>query len=247
MKWLWLPLLSVVLMAPAVAAQVKVLSGGAVETGLAASIEAYRKETGADVKIEYATAPMIRQKVIGGESADIVIAPAAVADELVKTGKLDPASSVAMGRVGVGVGVRNGAPKPDVSNTEAVKRAVLEAESVVFNRASAGLYLEKLFERLGIAEQVKAKETRYPDTNAVIAHVLKGKGKEITFAPITELMLYKDKGLDYVGPLPADIQNYTSYVAAMSSAAANHEGAAALLNYFSGPASKNLFREKGVE
>jgi molybdate transport system substrate-binding protein len=176
-----------------------------------------------------------------------VIAPAAVADELVKTGKLDPASSVAMGRVGVGVGVRNGAPKPDVSNTEAVKRAVLEAESVVFNRASAGLYLEKLFERLGIAEQVKAKETRYPDTNAVIAHVLKGKGKEITFAPITELMLYKDKGLDYVGPLPADIQNYTSYVAAMSSAAANREGAAALLNYFSGPASKNLFREKGVE
>ena len=247
MKWLWLPLLSAILMAPAFAAEVKVLSGGAVESGLAAAVEAYRKESGADVKIQYATAPMIRQKITAGETADIVIAPPAIADELAKAGKLDAASSVPLGKVGVGVAVRNGAPKPDVSNTEAIKRAVLDAESVVFNRASAGLYMEKLFERLGVAEQAKAKETRYPDTTAVVAHVLKGKGKEITFAPITELLLYKDKGLDYLGPLPADVQNYTSYVAMTSSAPANREGAAALLKYFGSPAAKKLFVEKGVE
>jgi molybdate transport system substrate-binding protein len=246
MKWLWLPLLSTILAAPALAAEVKILSGGAVESGLAAAIDAYRKD-GADVKIQYATAPMIREKITAGEAADVVIAPPAIADELAKAGKLDAGSSVPLGRVGVGVAVRNGAPKPDISNTEAIKRAVLDAESVVFNRASAGLYMEKLFERFGIAEQVKAKETRYPDTNAVIAHVLKGKGKEITFAPITELLLYKDKGLDYVGPLPADIQNYTSYVAIASSAPANREGAAALLKYFSTPGSKKLFVERGVE
>jgi len=247
MKWLWLPLLSVILAAPALAAEVKVLSGGAVESGLAAAAEAYRKETGGDVKIEYATAPTIRQKIMAGEAADVVIAPPAVTDELSKAGKLDANSSVPLGRVGVGVAVRNGVPKPDISNTEAIKRAVLDAESVVFNRASAGLYMEKLFERLGVAEQVKAKETRYPDTNAVIAHVLKGKGKEITFAPITELLLYKDKGLDYVGPLPADIQNYTSYVAMASRAPANREGAAALLKYFGTAGSKKIFVERGIE
>jgi molybdate transport system substrate-binding protein len=247
MKWLWLPLLSAILVAPALAAEVKVLSGGAVESGLTAAMDAYRKESGQDVKVQYATAPMIRQKIMAGETADLVIAPPAVADELAKAGKLDAASSVPLGKVGVGVAVRNGAPKPDISNTEAIKRAALDAESVVFNRASAGLYMEKLFERLGVAEQVKAKETRYPDTTAVVAHVIKGKGKEITFAPITELLLYKDKGLDYVGPLPPDIQNYTSYVAMASNAPANREGAAALLKYFGTPGSKKMFVERGIE
>jgi molybdate transport system substrate-binding protein len=247
MKWLWLPLLLAVWVAPALAAEVTILSGGAVESGLSAAVESYRRESGSDVRVQYATAPMIRQKITAGETADIVIAPPAIADELAKAGKLDAASSLPLGKVGVGVAVRNGAPKPDISTTDAIKRAVLEAESVVFNRASAGLYMEKLFERLGVADQVKAKETRYPDTNAVISHVLKGKGKEITFAPITELLLYKDKGLDYVGALPADIQNYTSYVAMLSSAPSKHEGAVALLKYFGGPAAKKLFVEKGVE
>jgi molybdate transport system substrate-binding protein len=247
MKWLWLPVLSAVLITPAFGAEVKVLSGGAVESGLAAAIEAYRKDSGQDVKIQYATAPMIRQKITAGEAADVVIAPPAIAEELAKAGKLDAASSIPVGKVGVGVAVRNGARKPDISSTDAIKRAVLDAESIVFNRASAGLYMEKLFERIGVAEQVKGKETRYPDTNAVIAHVLKGKGKEITFAPITELLLYKHKGLDYLGPLPADIQNYTSYVAMASSAPANREGAAVLLKYLATPGSQKIFVEKGVE
>jgi molybdate transport system substrate-binding protein len=247
MNWLWLPLLSAVLVAPALAAEVKVLSGGAVEPGLAAAVEAYRKESGADVKIQYATAPMIRQKITGGETADVVIAPPAVADELAKAGKLDAAAAAPLGRVGVGVAVRNGVPKPDISNTEAVKRAVLDSEAVVFNRASSGIYLEAMFQRLGIADQVKAKEIRYPDTNAVMAHMVKGTKKEITLAPITELLLYKDKGLDFIGPLPNDIQNYTSYVAMLSGASANREGAMALLKYFGTAGSKKLFAERGVE
>ncbi|MEA2836278.1 MAG: molybdate transport system substrate-binding protein [Bradyrhizobium sp.] len=247
MKWLWLPVLSAVLIAPALGAEVKVLSGGAVEPGLEAAVEAYRKESGQDVKIQYATAPMIRQKITAGEAADVVIAPPAIADELAKAGKLDASSSVSLGRVGIGVAVRNGVPKPDIANSEAVTRAVLDSEAVVFNRASSGIYLERMFERLGIAEQVKAKETRYPDTNAVMAHMVKGTKKEITLAPITELLLYKDKGLDFIGPLPNDIQNYTGYVAVVTAAPANREGAAALLKYFGTAGSKKLFAERGVE
>jgi molybdate transport system substrate-binding protein len=247
MKWFWLPVLSAVLVAPAFAAEVKVLSGGAVEPGLAAAVDAYRKESGQDVKIQYATAPTIRQKITAGEAADIVIAPPAIAEELAKAGKLDASSSVPLGRVGIGVAVRSGIAKPDIANTEAVKRAVLDAESVVYNRASSGIYLEQMFARLGIADQIKAKETRYPDTNAVMAHMVKGTKKEITLAPITELLLYKDKGLDFIGPLPNDIQNYTNYVALLSAAPANREGGAALLKYFGTAGSKKLFAERGVE
>ena len=107
-----------------------------------------------------------------------------------------------MGRVGLGVAVRPGAPVPDISSSEALKRSVLQAESIVFNRASTGIYLENLLKKMGVYEQVEAKTTRYPDAAAVMEHLLKGKGKEFGFGPITEILLQREKGLKLVGPLP---------------------------------------------
>jgi molybdate transport system substrate-binding protein len=198
------------------------------------------------VKITFNTAPQIRKRMEAGDPFDVVIAPPAALDEFAGAGKV-AADRVALGRVGLGVAVRPGAAIPDISSTEALKRSVLAADSIVFNRASTGIYLENLFKKLGLYDQILPKTTRYPDAGAVMEHVLAGKGKEIGFGPVTEILLQRDKGLKLVGPLPADIQNYTSYSAAPASSAANAELARAFVRYLGGPESKALFVAAGVD
>jgi molybdate transport system substrate-binding protein len=232
---------------PAVGAEIDIISGGAVEPGITAVVELFRKEAGAGVNVRFATAPAILQRIGGGEAADVVIAPSATIDDLAKAGKLDGAGRTGVGRVGVGVVVRDGAPKPDVSSPEALKRALIDAQSVVYNKASTGLYLERLFDRLGVGAAVKAKETRYADGAAVIEHVIHGSGNEIGFGAITEIALYRDKGAQYAGPLPGDTQNYTAYVAAPTVAAATSEGVAAFLKFLGSPSARAALLAKGVE
>ena len=227
------------------AAEITVLSAGAIEPGLRAAAAAFERQTGHVVKISFATAPQIATRVGGGEACDVVIAPPAILEEFARTGKVG--ERVTVGRVGLGVVVRPGAPVPDISNAEALKRSVLAAESLVFNRASTGLYFETLLKNMGIYEQVAAKTTRYPDGASVLEHVLKGQGREVGFGAITEIMLYRDKGLRLVGPLPAEVQNYTSYTAAPMTAAANAEVARGFVLHLGSPASKALFAAAGIE
>jgi molybdate transport system substrate-binding protein len=229
----------------AAAAEITILSAGAIEPGLRAAAAAFERQTGHVVKISFATAPQIGTRVGGGEACDVVIAPPAVLDELARTGKVG--ERVTVGRVGLGVVVRPGAPVPDISSVEALRRSVLAAESLVFNRASTGLYLENLLKNMSIYEQVASKTTRYPDGASVLEHVLKGQGREIGFGAITEIMLYRDRGLRLVGPLPAEVQNYTSYTAAPMTAAPQAEAARAFVTYLGTPASKALFVAAGIE
>src|SRR4030095_4076787 len=107
--------------------------------------------------------------------------------------------------------------------------ALLAAEAVVYNTESTGLYLDKLFEKMGVLDQVKPKTTRHPDGASVMEHIIKGKGTEIGFGAITEARMYEPKGLKLVGPLPAEIQNYTSYEAAVMTGAKTAEPARAVL------------------
>ena len=228
------------------AADIRVLSAGAVEPGLRAAAGAYTKQSGNEVKITFNTAPEIRKRMEAGETFDVVIAPPAALDELAAAGKL-AADRAALGRVGLGVAVRPGADVPDISSTERLRASVLAADSIVFNRASTGIYLENLFKKMGIYEPILPKTTRYPDAGAVMEHVLKGKGKEIGFGPITEILLQREKGLKLVGPLPADIQNYTSYSAAPMTAATSGELARAFVRYLGGPEAKALLVSAGVD
>ncbi|HEY6239659.1 MAG TPA: substrate-binding domain-containing protein [Burkholderiales bacterium] len=230
----------------AVAAEIKILSAGAVEPGLRAAVAAYKKQSGNDVNITFNTAPEIRKRVGGGEAFDVVIAPPAALDEFAAAGKL-AADRVALGRVGLGVAVRPGAPVPDISSSEALKRSVLQAESIVFNRASTGIYLENLFKKMGIYEQIEPRTTRYPDAAAVMEHVLKGKGREIGFGPVTEILLQREKGLKLVGPLPPEVQNYTSYSAVPMTAAANAELARAFVRYLGSAEAKALLVAAGID
>jgi len=242
----WTALLLCAVAGTAVAAEIKVLSAGAIEPGLRAAAAAFGKQSGHDVKITFNTAPEIRKRIVGGEAFDVVIAPPAALDEFAAAGKIS-ADRVDVGRVGLGVAVRPGAPVPDISSSEALKRSVLQAESIVFNRASSGIYFENLLKKMAIYEQVQAKTTRYADGASVMEHVLKGKGKEIGFGPVTEILQHREKGLKLVGPLPPEVQNYTSYSAAPMTAAANAELARVFVRYLGSPESKALFAGAGID
>jgi molybdate transport system substrate-binding protein len=231
----------------AVAADVKVLSAGAVEPGLLRAAEQFERASGNEIKVQFNTAPQLTKRMAEGEVADILIAPPAVLDEQAKNGRISAQGRLMLGRVGAGVAVRAGAPNPDIATIEALKQAMLGAESIVYNTASSGLYLEKLFERIGIAEQIKAKTTRYPTGEAVMAHIIKGKGNELGFGAITEIKLFEPKGLKLVGPLPPDIQNYTSYGAALISNAPSADTAKAFLTYLATPEAKQIFAAAGIE
>lgn len=220
---------------------ITVLSGGAVEPGLNAAAAAFQKESGHAVKITYNTAPAIRKRMEGGDAFDVVIAPPAVIKDF--AGKFAD-GGVNIGKVGSGVAIRPGAPVPDISSADAIKRAVSEAESVVYNRASTGIYIENMLKKMGVYNE--SRTVRYPDAGAVMEHLLKGKGREIGFGPITEILLYKDKGLRLVGPLPAEIQNFTSYTAAPMSAASNKDAAQAFVRFLGGP-GKPLLVAAGID
>ena len=229
------------------AAELRVLSAGAVEPGLRPVLAAFESASGHHVALSFATAPQIRERAQAGAVAfDVVIAPPGVLDELESAAKIaaDRTQRVSLGRVGLGVAVRAGAPLPDISTPEAFKRTLLDAETLVFNRASTGLYVDTLLSRLGI--DARGRSIRYPDGASVMAHVLKGQGREIGLGAITEILLVRDQGLQFVGPLPAALQNFTSYVAAPARADAA-EAARALLRHLASAESQSTFARAGID
>ena len=229
------------------AADIKVLSAGAVEPGLHAFAGQIKRDSGHVLNIQFNTAPQIAKRLAAGEVYDILILPLAAIEQAVKVGKVIPETRVPVGRVGAGIIVRSSAVTPNVATVEDLKQALLGADSVVYNTASTGLYLDKLFGRLGILDQLKPKTTRYPNGAPVMEHVINGKGNEIGFGAITEISMYEPKGLKLAGPLPAEVQNYTSYEAAVMIGAASLEAARAVLRQLAVPAAKAIFSAKGVE
>ena len=232
----------------AVAADVKVLSAGAVEPGLHKAVELFQKSSGHTVSIQFNTAPQIAKRMADGYVADILIAPPGGLKQFAEQGKVAKDGHVPLGKVGAGITIRPDAPVPDIKTTDALKAAVLTADSLVYNTASTGIYLANLFDKLGVGDQIKAKTTRHANGEAVMEHVIKGKGKEIGFGAITEIKLYEAKGaLKLVGPLPADVQNYTSYSAGMMSNSPSPDAAKAFMAFLGTPAAKQAFVSAGVE
>jgi molybdate transport system substrate-binding protein len=234
-------------MSNAVATEIKVLSAGAVQPGMVKVIDSFRRETGHGVKVTFATAPSILKRLSDPNVADVIIAPPAVLDEWVKAGKAASTNRVTVGRIGVGVMVRDGAPLPKIGTVDDFKQSLLSAQAIVYNQASTGIYLEKLFDRLGIAASLKTKTTRYPDAAAVLSHVGRGKGNEIGLGAVTVIIESASKGLKFVGPLPAEIQNYTTYTAMVVADSVVPDAAQDFVRYLTGPASRKAFAAAGIE
>jgi molybdate transport system substrate-binding protein len=228
------------------AAEITIISGGAIEPGLKAAAAAFEKQTGHKVNITFNTTPQIRKRVAAGDTFDVLIAPPKAVAEFAQAGKVE-SGGVDVGRVGSGVAVRPGAPVPAIATGNDIKQTVLEAESIVFNRASTGIYFENLLKKMGVWEQVEPKTIRYDTGAEVMQHALKGKGKEVAFGPITEILLEKEHGLVFVGPLPPEVQNYTSYIAVPMSAGTQKDAAHTLVEFLGGPKGKPLFAAAGIE
>jgi molybdate transport system substrate-binding protein len=232
-------------MSNAVPTEIKVLSAGAVQPGMVKVIDSFRGETDHDVTVTFATAPAILKRIGDAKIPDIVIAPPAVLDEWVKAGKAAPAKRVTVGRIGVGMMVRNDAPLPKIGTVDDFKQSLLSAESIVYNQASTGIYLETLFTRLGIAGSLRAKTTRYPDAAAMLNHISKGKRGEIGLGAVT--VIIEGEGLKFVGPLPVEIQNYTVYAAIVVADGVAQDAAQEFIRYLAGPGAKKAFVAAGIE
>ena len=228
------------------AAEITVLSGGAVEPGLRPVVAAFEAATRHTVKVTFNAAPQIEHRIEAGEAWDVVIAPVARLDRYAHAGKVG-SERAGVGRVGLGVAIRPDAPMPRIGDADAVRQAILEADSVVYNRASTGLLVEEMLRRMGLDAAVEPKAQRPRDGAAVMEHLLHGHGREIGFGALTEILLFKERGLRFVGPLPPGLQAYTAYAAGLPAAGSRSDAARALLALLATPESRRAFAAAGIE
>lgn len=229
------------------AAELKVLMIGAINPGFSNIAKQYKTDAGHNVTMQVDTAPGLTKRIAAGETADILIAPDNVIDEAVKQGKAVASSRTpAVAKVGIGVAVPAGHKAPDVASVDALKQALLGAESVVYNQGSSGIYIDKMLEQMGIADQLKAKTIRFANAGQVVNHVIEAKSNEVGFAPLPEIFSNESKGLRSAGPLPSSVQNYTSYSAVVMTGG-NADVAKDFIRYLTAPAAKKTFAAAGVD
>jgi len=224
------------------APNIRILSTGAVKPGLTKVIEGFEREQHSKVLVDFATAPAIAKR--NDESFDIVIAPRDPLKTAKSTGKLS-GESILLGRIGVGVMVRRGAARPRIANVEELKQSLLNCESILFNQASTGLYIDNLLKRLGIAAQVEAKITRCGDFAAVRERIASSHEDAIGFGATTVIAESATEGVTFVGPLPAELQNYTSYAASLTASAM--DDAKAFVDYLASPAATAILKSAGID
>jgi molybdate transport system substrate-binding protein len=229
------------------AADIRVMSGGAPKEVLAVLTPEFEKQTGHKVVVDNDTVGGLTKRIDGGEAFDVLFISPGALNDLAKKGKIVDGSGVPLARVGVGVMVKAGAPKPDVSTVEAFKKALLDAKSVAYidpaSGGSSGIYVAGLLDKLGIADQVRPKAKL--KQGGYVADLIKSGEAELGIHQISEIVPVKEVTL--VGPLPAEIQNYTTYAGGLGSAAKDPEAAKALLKVFTSPAAAELLKSKGME
>jgi molybdate transport system substrate-binding protein len=238
---------------PLHALELRVLSAGAVEPGMRPALAAFERASGHAVRIDFAAAPALRDALRSAPAADVIVVPQGVVDELAATGAVGSGPRAPIGRVGVGVAVRPGVVPPDIASADALRAALVAAERVVYNRASTGLYVEQMLQRLGVDAVVRPKSERLADGASVMRRLLAGTSmREFGFGALTEIAVFTDEGLKLVGPLPAALQNYTTYVAlpwpgVTPAESGRADAVAALMRSLQGAPARTMFSNAGIE
>jgi molybdate transport system substrate-binding protein len=232
---------------PSRAAELKLLTAGAFKSTVQALLPEYERTSGNKVTVENDTVGALMKRIEAGESFDVVVMTPETVDKLTGGGKVISGSRTNLARVGVGVMVKTGANKPDISTVEAFKKALLEAKSVSFidpaSGGSSGIYMERLLERLGISDQVKPKEKL--KQGGYVADYVKSGEAELGIQQISEILPHA--GVTLVGPLPKEIQNYTVYAAGIGAGTQHGDAAKALIASLVGPSAQATFKSKGME
>jgi molybdate transport system substrate-binding protein len=198
--------------------------------------------------VAWGTAPMLVKRIEDGETPDVVVLSRAGIDALQKQGKIAPGTDTTLASSGVGIAVKAGAPKPDISTPEALKRTLLAAKSIAYSEPSAGgasgVYFVKLLERMGIAEQMKPK-TKYPPPGGFSANLLMTGEAELAVQQKPELLHVA--GVEIIGLLPGDLNVVTEFAVAMMTDCKNGEAGKALIKTLQSPEAIAVFRSKGLD
>ena len=229
--------------ATAGADEVKVFTARAIATVLSEIGTEFARTTGHKLDVISGLPPEFAGRINAGKSFDAIVSGRAVIDGLIRDGRVVADTRIDLVRSGIGVEVRAGAPKPDISSVDAFKRALLNAKSIGYLKVGSGAYLAPLLERLGIAEAIASKVTR-PDTDIVSELVAKGE-VELGMVVITQIMT--TPGVELVGPLPREIQSYVTFTGGVGANAKAPDAARALLEFLQRPDAVSVITTQGME
>ena len=243
----FLLLISCTLASQVFAVELKIYSGGPFEAAFHELAKEYEAKTGNQLIIEYGTAPQLQQKLSENTPGDIMLTATSLMTRPENLAKLVDGTLTLLGKGGVGVMVRKGAPLPAVSTTESFKNSLNQAEHLIYNKASTGLYIDQLFKKIGVAEKLESKTERFVNGDDAIQRVIRGSGNEIGFGAIAEIKLNESKGVVLVGPLPGEFQNYTNYSAAVMKTSKHPKQTQEFIEYLQSDKVKAVFKRTGID
>jgi molybdate transport system substrate-binding protein len=234
--------------APVVAADIKVISAGAVRGLIAQIIADYSAQTGHKFDFKVGTTGQLRAIIASGEPADLIIASATLMAELERSGRMMPGSRADLGRVGIGVAVREGASAPDLSTPEAFKQTLVDAHSVAYSDpregGASGVYFVDLLDRFGISDAIAKKAVLTNGGRAAVEKVARGEA-EIAVTIMSEIVAVK--GARLAAPVPQALQHYAVYAAAIPASSTDPAAARAFIAALTGPAMADRWKAAGFE
>jgi molybdate transport system substrate-binding protein len=236
--------LTLLLAGRAHAAEIRVIASAAIRDTYQELVPEFEKTSNDKVVTLWSGTADIMKRVKAGETADVVILGSNSIDELIGLEKIVPGSRVDLMKSGVGVAVRAGTQRPDISSGEALKRTLLAAKSIAYSTGPSGVYLDGLFQRMGIANELKAKLKQPPSGGSVAEMVARGEA-EIGFQQVSELI--HAPGIDYVGPLSPDVQQVTVFSSGIFISAKEPAAAKALVKHLSSAAAAPVIQKNGMD
>jgi len=225
-------------------AEIKLFASGALKEAYLELLPDFDKTSGHSVKVVWSNTTDIRKRVGEGEVADLVILGSDGTDGLITDGKLVAVTRTAFAKSGIYVAVRAGAPRPDISSADVLKQALLAAKSVAYSGGASGTYIVKMLQKLGIYDEVRSKAAVTKPNEPVGGKLVAGEA-EIGFHQLSELLPVK--GVDIVGPLPAEVQQITVFSGALHSAAKEPDAATALTKFLTAPRAADIIKKHGLE
>jgi len=225
-------------------AEISLLASGAVKEAYLDLLPAFEKASGHTVKAAWSNTTDIRKRVAAGEIADLVILGSGGTEALIRDGKLVANTRTGFATSRIYLAVRAGAPRPDISSGDALKRTLLAAKTVAYSSGASGTYIVTMLRKLGIYDEVSAKASVTRANDPVGGKVAAGEA-EIGFHQLSELIPIK--GIDIIGPLPAEVQQVTLFSGALHAAAKEPEAATALVKFLTAPAAAELLKKHGLD
>lgn len=236
--------------APAWPAELTALVAGAVRDVVKDLADEHARATGVKADLFFGAMGPLKARIAAGERVDLVILTPVVFTEMIESGKLQVKYRAPLGRVGVGVAVKKGAPHPDLGSVDSFRRALLATPSLLYGdpkATSSGAYFARVIERLGVADQLRAKTKSFPDGHEEMAYLGTSEGAALGVTQISEILANLSAGVELAGPFPPGLQNYTVYEAAVPSNAPSPEQAQALFDRLVGKPAQARFRALGFE